>query len=98
MTEITAPPVPETKYKAVVEDKITATATADEAIRPDHVVHMPVDARGAALGILALVGLIFALAGAQKFLIPLIVGILIAYTLNPLVLGLEWLKCPRVLA
>jgi predicted PurR-regulated permease PerM len=109
MTEITAPPVPETKYKTVaedkyktvvedkvVEDKITATATADEAIRPDHVVHIPVDARGAALCILALVGLIFALAGAQKFLIPLIVGILIAYTLNPLVVSLARIRVPRV--
>ena len=98
MTEITAAPVSETKPKTVAEVKVTATAPSDETTRPQLTIHMPVDARGVALGILAMVGLIFALAGAQKFLIPLVVGILIAYTLNPLVLGLEWLKCPRVIA
>ena len=60
-------------------------------------VHLPVDARGVALGILATVALIFALDWAQPFLITLLLGILFAYTLNPLVVALERYKVPRVL-
>lgn len=60
------------------------------------VVHLPVDARGVALGILATVALLFALNWAQPFLITLLLGILFAYTLNPLVVWLEQVKIPRV--
>lgn len=60
-------------------------------------VHAPVDARGLALGILAIVALIFALDWMQKFFVPLLLGILLAYTLNPLVAGLERIRIPRVL-
>ena len=42
-----------------------------------------VNARGLALTILATVALIFALRAAQRFFIPLIFGIFIAYTLSP---------------
>jgi predicted PurR-regulated permease PerM len=58
-------------------------------------VHMPVDARGVALGIMATVALIFALDWAQSFLITLLLGILFAYTLNPLVVLLERIRIPR---
>ncbi|MBT9612893.1 MAG: AI-2E family transporter [Burkholderiales bacterium] len=59
-------------------------------------IHLPVDARGAALGILATVALIFALDWAQPFLITLLLGILFAYTLNPLVVWLERIHLPRI--
>ncbi len=59
-------------------------------------VHLPVDARGVALGILATIALVFALDWAQPFLITLLLGILFAYTLNPLVVWLERIKIPRV--
>jgi predicted PurR-regulated permease PerM len=59
-------------------------------------VHMPVDARGVALGILATLALVFALQWAQSFAISLLVGIFLAYTLNPLVVWLERIKVPRV--
>ncbi len=59
-------------------------------------IHLPVDARGAALGIMATVALIFALDWAQPFLITLLLGILFAYTLNPLVVWLERIRIPRV--
>jgi predicted PurR-regulated permease PerM len=71
---------------------------ADDKTTPKLTVHIPVDARGAALAILATVGLVFGLQIAEKFLIPLLLGILIAYTLNPLVVWLQSLKCPRILA
>lgn len=60
-------------------------------------IHLPVDARGVALGILATVAMIFALDWAQPFLITLLLGIFFAYTLNPLVVWLEQIKIPRIL-
>jgi predicted PurR-regulated permease PerM len=57
---------------------------------------MPVNARGLALAILATVAVVFALQWAEKFFIPLLLGIIIAYTLNPLVVWLERIKIPRV--
>ena len=58
-------------------------------------VRMVVDARGLALGVLAALALIFSLSWAQTFLVPLLLGIVIAYTLNPLVAWLEAVKIPR---
>ncbi|MEO6354763.1 MAG: AI-2E family transporter [Oxalobacteraceae bacterium] len=57
-----------------------------------------VDARGLSLAILATLALVFALQWAQKFFIPLLFGIFIAYTLNPFVAWLSRLKIPRFLA
>ncbi|MEG2964438.1 MAG: AI-2E family transporter, partial [Janthinobacterium sp.] len=56
-----------------------------------------VNARGLALGIIATVSFIYALQWAQKFLIPVIFGIFIAYTLNPVVGWLEKLRLPRAI-
>ena len=57
---------------------------------------MAVDARGLALGILAALAALFALSWAQGFVVPLLLGIVISYTLNPLVAWLEAVKIPRV--
>ncbi len=46
---------------------------------------MPVDARGLALGLLAAFASVFALSWAQGFVVPLLLGIVVSYTLNPLV-------------
>ena len=59
---------------------------------------MPVDARGLALAILAVIAVVFALEWAQTLVISLLLGILIAYTLNPLVTWLERIRIPRVTA
>ena len=59
-------------------------------------IHLPVAAHGVALGIMATVALIFALNWAQPFLITLMLGILFAYTLNPLVVWLARLRVPRL--
>ncbi len=55
-----------------------------------------VDARGMALGVLAALALIFALWWASAFAIPLLLGIVISYTLYPLVAWLEVIRIPRV--
>lgn len=51
-----------------------------------------------ALTILAVLAFVFALQWARDFFIPLVFGILIAYTLNPVVIWLERLRLPRALA
>lgn len=56
-----------------------------------------VNARGLALGILATIAFVFALQWAQDFLVPLLLGILLAYTLNPLVMWLERIRIPRAI-
>ena len=55
-----------------------------------------VNARGLSLGILATVACVFALQWAQKFFVPLLLGILIAYTLNPVVLWFERMHVRRI--
>ena len=50
---------------------------------------------GVPLGILAALASAFALSWAQDFLVPLLFGIVIAYTLNPLVGWLEAIRIPR---
>jgi predicted PurR-regulated permease PerM len=73
-----------------------ATQDKDTSDASQLTVHMPVDARGVALGILAMLALVFALKWAQNFAISLLVGILLSYTLNPLVVWLERIKVPRI--
>lgn len=86
-----------------------ATSTADPtrpveqlgpAVDGSHVsipaTRMPVDARGLAVGILAALASVYALSWAQAFLVPLLLGIVISYTLYPLVAWLEAIKIPRV--
>lgn len=57
---------------------------------------VPVVGHGLALAILATVAVIFALEWAQSFVISLLLGILFAYTLNPLVVWLERIRIPRM--
>jgi predicted PurR-regulated permease PerM len=54
-------------------------------------------ANSLALQLLAIVALIFLLDWAQSFFISLLLGILISYTLSPLVNGLERIKIPRLI-
>lgn len=56
----------------------------------------PIRIKSMSLIIMAIVAVIFILDWAQSFFIPLILGIFIAYILNPLVVWLEKIKIPRV--
>jgi predicted PurR-regulated permease PerM len=75
------------------DEALSAVQVADVTLPT---VRLPVDARGAALAILATVALVGALQWAQSFVISLLLGILFAYMLNPLVAWLEKIKVPRV--
>jgi predicted PurR-regulated permease PerM len=59
---------------------------------------MSVDARGLSLAILAVIAVVVVLDWAQTFVVSLLVGILIAYTLNPPVVWLERIRIPRAAA
>lgn len=72
-------------------------STVDASLVTLPPVRVQVNARGLALGILAALATVFALSWAQSFLIPLLLGIVISYTVNPLVNWLEALKVHRVL-
>jgi len=56
---------------------------------------LAIEVHGLALHIIATVALIYALDWAQSFVISLLLGILLAYTLNPLVEWLGKIRIPR---
>ena len=62
------------------------------------VVRLPLDVRSLSLSILAAIAVLFALEWAQAFLISLLLGVLVAYTLNPPVTWLERIRIPRIAA
>ena len=70
-------------------------AVVDASLVTVPATRMQVDARGLALGILAALASIFALSWAQAFVVPLLLGIVISYTLSPLVALLEAIRIPR---
>ena len=72
---------------------IESTSLPDPAPLTDRV---SMDLRSVAVAIVTTVVVVFALQWAEKFFIPLLLGIIIAYTLNPLVVWLERVKIPRV--
>lgn len=84
---IAAPPVP-----PFAPDE-TVTEAPPEPGGPRLPLH--VNARGLALGIIATIAFVYALQWAQDFLVPLLLGIFLAYTLSPVVQWLEHKRVPR---
>ena len=83
-----------------VAPAVPHATVADDLIPPaEHLPRLPihVHAKGLSLGILATVALVFSLQWAEKFLVPLLLGIFIAYTLNPLVSFLERWRIKRII-
>ncbi|WP_432383113.1 AI-2E family transporter [Duganella sp. P38] len=74
-----------------------AGADADAPVLTPSRIPLHVNARGLALGVIATVAFIWALQWSRNFLVPLLLGILITYTLSPLVCWLERLRIPRVI-
>ena len=56
-----------------------------------------IQVKNVALVILTTLAVIFALDWAQGFVITMLLGVLLAYTLNPVVKWLEYIKIPRVI-
>jgi predicted PurR-regulated permease PerM len=71
---------------------VAAVAAHDgEPGLPGHSFKFPlhVNARGMSIGIVATVAFVWALQWSEKFLVPLLLGVFIAYTLSPVV---QWLE------
>ena len=77
---------------AHVDEPPAAPGDASPGIIP--ATRIPVDARGLALGVLATLAVVFALSWSRPFVVPLLLGIVIAYTLNPVVVWLEAIIVP----
>jgi predicted PurR-regulated permease PerM len=74
------------------EEAAASAAAHDAALGPlGHSFKFPlhVNARGMSIGILATVAFVWALQWSEKFLVPLLLGVFIAYTLSPVVAWLE---------
>lgn len=56
----------------------------------------PIQVKNVALVIITTIAVIFALNWAQSFAITLLLGVLLSYTLNPMVKWLELIKIPRM--
>jgi predicted PurR-regulated permease PerM len=82
-----------TTYSAGVLPPVTNVSSSDTSLPT---ISLPADSHSVVQVILAVVATIFALYWAQRFFIPLFLGLILALTLNPLVRYLERLKVPRL--
>jgi predicted PurR-regulated permease PerM len=95
--------MPPTRAPTTVKPELVTAADAPRSASPATelvvpTIRVPVDARSIALTILAVIAVVCALYFAQTFFVSLLLGILIAYTLNPLVVYLERIRIPRAAA
>ncbi len=74
----------------------TLEAEIRQEPEPERVLlHMPVDVRSAALGVVALLAALYTLHWAAAVFIPLLLGVMFSYALSPLVNRLERWRIPR---
>ncbi|MES2977285.1 MAG: AI-2E family transporter [Pseudomonadota bacterium] len=73
------------------------TGHSQDLPRERVLLHMPVDIRSIALGLLAVLGSIFVLHWAKQVFIPVLLGVLFSYALSPVVNWLERFHVPRSL-
>jgi predicted PurR-regulated permease PerM len=76
----------------------TPLARDDDGRRDAPMVGSPVGVRNLSLTILAAIAVTFTLVQAQDFLIPLVLGLLISYALDPIVTWLAARRLPRALS
>jgi predicted PurR-regulated permease PerM len=85
----TAAPIPASAEPEPGAPELQANEHDEEFVLGSLRLPMHVNARGLSLGIMATVAFVFALQWAKMFLVPLLLGIFIAYTLSPIVSWLE---------
>ena len=86
------PTTVKTEFVAVAPD---SSGVVSAAVTPVLPVGATPHGRGIAVTILALIAVVAALEVAQTFFVSLLLGIIVAYTLNPLVAYLERIRIPR---
>jgi predicted PurR-regulated permease PerM len=67
------------------------------SVEPETISRVPIDVRVASVAVLAVIGILLFLQFAQEFFIPLVLGVLISYTLDPIVSWLQRRSIPRAL-
>ncbi len=71
----------------------TALSAEEEPTQPNNSIKV----KNGALLILTTIAVVYTLDWAQSFVVTLLLGILLSYTLNPLVAWLEHIKIPRII-
>jgi predicted PurR-regulated permease PerM len=66
-------------------------------VEPETISTVPINVRVASVAVLAVIGILLFLKFAQDFFIPLVLGVLISYTLDPIVSWLQRRSIPRAL-
>ena len=75
-----------------------AAEDKDEPAEPEPLlIRMPVDVRSLALTVVAVLGALYFLQYAQTVLIPIVLGILISYALEPFVSAMARVRLPRAI-
>jgi len=77
-------------------DSATPTGGSEAESLPA-AVHVPLDVRGAALGVLAAIACVFILRWAAAVFIPVAFGLMLSYALSPIVNFLQRWRVPRAL-
>jgi predicted PurR-regulated permease PerM len=84
------------------EQPVLPSSDQNAVVRPETpaavVIRMPVDVRSLALTVIAAFAAVLMLQSAQSVLIPIVIGILIAYALAPLVNALVLMRLPRAVS
>lgn len=76
--------------------EVVATPAEPGADAPEPlVIHAPIDVRNISLSVIAVLAVVLMLQYAQSVLIPIVLGILISYTLAPVVSWLQAIRVPR---
>ena len=81
--------------RAAAEDAVKPEEQAGNEREPETVAAGPIDVRSAALTVLAVLATILVLQYAQAMIIPVVLGILISYALEPIVARLTKWRLPR---
>src|SRR5215510_8909450 len=71
------------------------TAASREPPAAETSVRMPVDVRSVSLTVLAAIAVVLMLQYAQAMVIPIVLGVLISYALDPIVSAMERRRIPR---
>jgi predicted PurR-regulated permease PerM len=75
-----------------------AVVEPPEEPEPERVLlHMPVDVRSASLAVLAVLASLFVLHWAKEVFIPILLGVMFSYALEPIIARLERWRVPRAL-
>ena len=92
------PPATTTAIPGIAASAAATQVGEAEASAATPTIRLPVNVRSLALTVIGAIAVLAALDAAQAFFVSLLLGILLAYTLNPMVAWLERLKIPRLAA